>query len=429
MASFYDLKHLICRLFNKKLENVDDNDIELQFEIERNHTISTTLYNAELKDLYDKVCNSTSSNLELIVNEKYELAIDIDYPYTRYFNLPYRCEDRDNNISYAIDRCSVEYMIFILMMYIDHNGYSAEGRGSRRPRVFRFGRYNDADINNNDWKSLLSHLLDITSFQISMRSRSIEKFQNKKTAFIFTYIYKTGVPINEPTEIDEILPPMSGFTRSNRGLNEEILNQEIIPLREYNADVVDYYRLACATSDPYIKYISFYHILEYYFDEVFKKRLIIDLTDKITNPDFSYKDEEKVYDLVGFIKNRVRINDQTGQGNELESLKYVLNEYVDIERLKNKLEEISVSLSTYYQNTKVAFAKAPTIIWNNPEGVITLLAKRIYFTRNALVHSKSGKNFERYRPYKDDSELQKELPLIKSIAEMIIIGSSTTVMN
>ncbi|WP_028520043.1 hypothetical protein [Ruminococcus flavefaciens] len=108
---------------------------------------------------------------------------------------------------------------------------------------------------------------------------------------------------------------------------------------------------------------------------------------------------------------------------------HVLNEYVDVEELKNKLEEISDSLSTYYQNTKVNFAKAPTITWNNPDGVITLLAKRIYFTRNALVHSKSGKNSERYRPYKDDSELQKELPLIKSIAEMIIIGSSTTVMN
>ena len=89
---------------------------------------------------------------------------------------------------------------------------------------------------------------------------------------------------------------------------------------EYNADVVDYYRLACATSDSYIKYISFYHILEYYFDEVFKKRLINDLTEEITNPDFSYKDGEKVYALVGFIKNRVKINDQTGQGNELESL-------------------------------------------------------------------------------------------------------------
>lgn len=429
MASFYDLKHLICRIFNKRLENIDDNDIEIQFEIDRNNTVPITLYNTELKDLYDKVCDSTSSGLELLVDEKFELAIDIDYPYISFFNLPYSSEDRDNNISYTIGNCSVEYMIFILMMYIDHYGYSAESRGSRRPRNLRLFRNNEEDLTNYDWKSFLARLLNITSFQISMHSRAIEKFKIKKTAFIFTYIYRTGVPINVPTGIDEIISPMPDLTRLNRGRNEEILNQEIIPFKEYNADVVDYYRLACATSDSYIKYISFYHILEYYFDEVFKKRLINDLTEEITNPDFSYKDGEKVYALVGFIKNRVKINDQTGQGNELESLKYVLNEFVDVDRLKNKLEEISDSLLTYYQNTKVSFAKAPAITWNNSEGIITLLAKRIYFTRNALVHSKSGKNSERYRPYKDDPELQKELPLIKVIAEMIIIGSGTTVIN
>lgn len=52
------------------------------------------------------------------------------------------------------------------------------------------------------------------------------------------------------------------------------------------------------------------------------------------------------------------------------------------------------------------------------------MAKRIYFTRNSLVHSKSGKNQERYKPYKDESELKKEIPLVKAIAELIIINSS-----
>lgn len=47
-----------------------------------------------------------------------------------------------------------------------------------------------------------------------------------------------------------------------------------------------------------------------------------------------------------------------------------------------------------------------------------------FFTRNSLVHSKSGKNQERYKLYKDESELQKEIPLVKVIAELIIINSS-----
>ena len=40
-------------------------------------------------------------------------------------------------------------------------------------------------------------------------------------------------------------------------------------------------------------YISFYHIIEYYFDEVYQKKLLDDMREKITSPDFSYKNDKK----------------------------------------------------------------------------------------------------------------------------------------
>ena len=79
------------------------------------------------------------------------------------------------------------------------------------------------------------------------------------------------------------------------------------------SDVVDYYKLALSSNDAYIKYISFYHIMEYFYDEVFKKKMINDLRDKITNPGFSYKNDDKVYEMALFIKNRLRMNDESGQ--------------------------------------------------------------------------------------------------------------------
>ena len=51
--------------------------------------------------------------------------------------------------------------------------------------------------------------------------------------------------------------------------------------RKYTEDVVDYYKQALASNDPYIKYISFYHVMEYFFDEVFKRKLVTDLRNKI----------------------------------------------------------------------------------------------------------------------------------------------------
>ena len=115
------------------------------------------------------------------------------------------------------------------------------------------------------------------------------------------------------------------------------------------------------------------------------------------------------------------MNVNEGQGNELESLMYVLNEYIVIDDLKDKMDSQEIN---YYGNNSVPFSKGTVISWNDANGVYKTLAKRIYYTRNALIHSKSGRDKERYKPYEDEKELQKEIPLICAIAEMIIINSS-----
>ena len=95
-----------------------------------------------------------------------------------------------------------------------------------------------------------------------------------------------------------------------------------------------------------------------------------------------------------------------------------------IDELKNRISSMDSTAITYYQTNKVIFCNAPTIPWTDLQGVYTQIARRIYFTRNSLVHSKSGKNQERYKPYKDEKQLQKEIPLVKAVAELIIINSS-----
>ena len=161
--------------------------------------------------------------------------------------------------------------------------------------------------------------------------------------------------------------------------------------------------------------------------EVYRKKMIADLRERITNPGFSYKNDEKIYEVALFVKNRLRMNDESGQGNELESLKFVLNEYVPINELKTRISEIDSTAVGYYQSNKVAFCNAPTIPWTDTQGIYTQIARRIYFVRNSLVHSKSGKNQERYKPYKDENQLQREIPLAQTIAELIIINSSSII--
>ena len=57
------------------------------------------------------------------------------------------------------------------------------------------------------------------------------------------------------------------------------------------------------------------------------------------------------------------MNDETGQGNELESLKYVLKEYVSIDDLKTRINTIDSNALNYFiiRIIKFLFAMRPLL--------------------------------------------------------------------
>ena len=430
MVTYYELKDLICRVFGNRQDEIDDSDLVLTIRGLHYSEPKTEfiLKNDELKEIFEKVNSAQIHGLELLVEHKYEVAVEIDRPIIHTMEFPQVSLDKENNIEYQIGLCSVEYCVFLLITLIEKSKQQNKKRVIL-PTKFRRGYPYQIDNENDekelDWKDILIRNMREFSIKIiTPNYSSLEKNRKRKEAYVFEFIYKTEQVVGEYADIEDILPTLEMGRRMADSVPNTI---ETIPRREYISDVVDYYRLAFSSADPYIKYISFYHIMEYFYDEVYKRKIVADLINKITHPDFSYKGEEKVYEIATFVKNRMHMNDESGQGDELESLKYVLKEYVDIEQLKNKLNSIDQDSIMFYQSNKVAFCKAPTIPWNDSEGVYNQIARRIYYTRNSLIHSKSGKNRERYKPYKDEKELQKEIPLVRVIAEMIIINSSKIV--
>ncbi len=426
MASYYEVKQLLCRLFGNRTqsENDDDITIELRTRYMRENQVenrTTTIFNSELLELYNEVSNLTSENMELFSETTYEIAVDLDYPMMRGQEFPISSSDTTNGISYELSYPSLKYCIYLLIKIKD----TMNDRGERMlpmrlRRPVDYARYLEQG-ETVSWQNILPHLLGDLSLKITCTEKSnLSKFRAHKTSFVFDFMYRSGIALIEFSDIID----MFRINSVGRG-RYDLSRIDTPPLRNYSGDVVDYYRLALASNDSYIKYISFYHIMEYFFDEVFKKKLVSDLQSKITHPDFSYRNEEKIYEIAQFVKNRLQMNGDAGQGNELESLKFVLGEYVMIDEVKDRIENISPGSVQYYQTTKVQFCAAPTIPWTDMNGVYTHIAKRIYYTRNSLVHSKSGKNQTRYRPYKDDIYLQREIPLVKAIAELIIINSSS----
>lgn len=420
MVDLIELKRFINDFFRAENDITVDNDLEIPlpqwgFEIEDKILI---IKHEELEKIYNSLSQMQHFNLELVNGIQYETAVELDRLPTRIIeNL--KSYDLENKIEYKVELCSIEYCIYLFMIMIKE-GYN--GKSSRRNLWYRKPFIENDENNNFDWKIMLPQLVHVFSIKItSSEINNIETFRLRKDAYFFEYIYDRERVISDYASVEEIFLIRQGRRILKRS------NKEIIPLREYNLDVINYYKLAFSSTDPYIKYISFYHIMEYYFDEVFKQKIVSNIIDKITHPDFSYKEDDKVYELVSFIKRKVRDNGEDGQGNERASLVYVLKEYIDISELMDRIDKISSDGYQYYQNHTVSFCDGSKIGWNDGKGVYSCLANRIYNTRNALIHSKSGKKDKMYKPYRDEMILQKEIPLVRVIAEMIIINSSKVI--
>ena len=101
-----------------------------------------------------------------------------------------------------------------------------------------------------------------------------------------------------------------------------------------------------------------------------------------------------------------------------------------IHSLIDELNNIDESLVSYYIHNEVSFSKGDTFDLNDIQNqkLYKKIAARIYKTRNSLVHCKSNETRlnERgiYQPFKNNQELLKEIPLMRCIAELIIIKTA-----
>lgn len=288
MATYYEIKELVCRIFGYRDIEINDEDVSIVIKNRRmsDSEYSFVLKDNELKEIYEKINHSRNEGLELIVDNNYEIAIDIDTPLLRRHEFPIISVDNENQIDYEIGYYSIEYFIFLLDMLIE------KGRQSnrrlllpiqfRRVLEFRIKAYEDDEI---DWKKVLVQGIGELSLKIhDTNCYSIDKFRRKKSAYVFEFMYKSGFAIIEQSGLEMMFPERE-LVRDRI----DITTLETIPHREYISDVVDYYRLAISSADSYIKFISFYHVMEYFYDEVYRKKIVEDLQEKITHPDFSYR--------------------------------------------------------------------------------------------------------------------------------------------
>jgi hypothetical protein len=200
--------------------------------------------------------------------------------------------------------------------------------------------------------------------------------------------------------------------------NIDIVNPEV-PLKLYKKDLLDYYELGLSSNDPILSYISFYHILEYFFEKVTKEKSIKNLKECFDNYDDSSPNTNIDNQLYRIAKN-------TCNKNEKPQLNEVLHRYLDKEHLIKSINSIRNMDFNYFKKTDVKFVRRNTKIKDkNDEQLVETLTDRIYEVKCALVHQKEEyeSRYSLNNP-KHKEALYKEIPLIKFLAEKIICKSA-----
>ena len=329
--------------------------------------------------------------------------------------------DEDNNINYSLSSPSDEYLVFLLMKVSEITSTRSLVTPMPLRRVFE--RPREEDITNIF--DLLRRIIPrfLTLRIESTKNRSFSELEKFSSAFLFQLSYNMDVALVPQRHIEEVV--RTGRINRIRRVSMDDIDP---PRRHYIPDLIYHYQLAVGADNPFLEFISYYHVAEHFFEMVFNEDLILKIKDKLTQPDFSYKRKKDIGQLIKNISKSLQIRNETITFSELEALRLTINEYVDLEDLKEKINEYDSTLVEYYKNEKVGFSDGNFVDLDSSDAgqIAKSLANRIYKTRNSIVHSKESEK-SKYMPFKDDKVLVKEIPLLRFIAEQIIIESSTIV--
>lgn len=351
MDEYNKLKRIILRILRQNDIDIHQNVYNIEFEDDFNNQIKYVLNDNEIRTIYDKVKLFDSKDLDCYNEGVFETVVGFSKFIYFKKNLPLTTIDNTNKITYTIDVPSFEYIVFLLLKYI--NSYTEDDYLINIFDTFRLLRIDQA----SSWSETVCKSFNYFTLKISTdKFTKIDKFEDLKTAYLFNYMYKYNAGLVNYSNINELFPKRSFYLRKKE------VDYDVLPLRIYRNELIDYYKLAIISEDSFIKYISYYHIIEFYYDEIFKEGIVNDIRNKISSPDFSYKNSNKIYDLVKFINKKMAFNNEIGEGNEKSSLIYVLRKFVSLDELKIKLDELDKDLYIYYENNDVSFCEQKRLI-------------------------------------------------------------------
>ncbi|MFR2892475.1 hypothetical protein [Peptoniphilus grossensis] len=415
---FIDKVKFILRRFNKEF-NIDYSEDSISYIVgEKSFEFSKSDYN----NISNDAMKSDLSQFTVSNNNSYEVIIYQTNKMIRRL-LPYKFEERIistnikdsmNNIEYKFQEIS-DVMVWNIIKEIDLESlkrtfmiFPPRLREDEGENFFNLLRV----CFRNPYSLIVSYNKDIDK----------NKLNDYINSFLFNFCYNYGYSFRIMNSLDELLNIR--YRNKNSSYKSEELDA---PRLLYKQDLTEQYHMAVSSEDPFVQFIGFYHIMEYFYEEIYKEGVVNNVKEILLDPGFSTKRKKDIMKLVDLINKK---RTESTVGSELEALELTLRKYIDIEKIIEKLNEIDKDIIEYYKNNKVNFSNGDAIdLIGDKKHIFKKLANRVYKTRNSLVHSKSNevRSNERgiYKPFKGSKALLKEIPLLKVISEEIIIKSAS----
>ena len=407
----------------RNIELVEDNDELLKYKIRENEIITTK---EEINEILNLIPTYNSENETDLYNDNYyEILVRFDQRMPLSIRMrehdKFSLTDHINKIEYEISHGSKIYISNFLDKLNQMDVVSDLRRRFMLPS-HRIDRICENEDNVNIF-TLLQYVLRIETIKIKSETKKLRSdFEKLSYSYIFNLGVNLDLPIYPLRYLDEFAS--RARIRMRRAKPEEIE----APKRIYINDLVLFYQRGIVSESLDNQFLSFYHILEHFFDEVYNEDLLESVKKEISRGTFSYKRKKDITKLVDLIKKKLKYKNDEFLIQEDEALTLTLKKFIpEIEDLKQEIIDFDSDLIDFYKTNDVIFSKGNKVNFNvqNEDEIFKNLSKRIYLTRNAIVHSKeTEKERNKYLPFRDDKHLIKENVLLRLIAEKIIFESS-----
>ena len=269
---------------------------KLEFEDEQIiYTINEKNYVYTIQEFNEIISNfSHYTNCATYIYNQNEIEVLLDPLESRYSRPWLRFHDKGvfisgGNISYRIQTPSNELTLALLSAIPKDEIRDYRRMVSAQIWGHRYAEKENPNIN------LFDILLGLTRASWSIKIVSsetipLDDLKKYANAFLFNLSYNTGTAFKLTFDISDL-----SLNRS-RVMHQPRLNQDQIeaPKLFYYSELTEQYNLALSSDDAFIQFISYYHIMEYFFDHVYNEALLANVKEILQHPSFSTKSNKEI---------------------------------------------------------------------------------------------------------------------------------------